>query len=62
MSRIDEIGQNGNDGLHYKVEAVAKKLAGKDWDMMLSGKKGVRRKWVDYIPLAMEVVENWDER
>lgn len=56
-NRMEIIMRNGNTGEHYIVEKIAKRLAGKDFDMMLSGKKGVRRRWVDFIPLAMEIIE-----
>lgn len=60
-TRVDIIGQNGNNGEHYLVEKMAKRLAGKDFDMMLSGKKGVRRKWEDFVPLAIELLDIAEE-
>lgn len=61
LARIDIIASNGNDGKVYLVEKMAKRLAGKDFDMMLSGKKGVRRRWEDFVPLAIELLDIVEE-
>lgn len=50
MSRIDTIGQNGNDGLHYLVEDIAKMIY-EDWHVT------ARYSWEDFVPLAMKVIE-----
>jgi len=56
-SRIDIIGTNGGDGSHYLVEKMARKLAGTHPDLVHSGKGGVRRRWEDFVPLAIELIE-----
>ena len=57
MSRIDAIGRNGNDGRHYLVEKVARKLAGKFADMPLGGKSNGKSRWELHIDQAIEVID-----
>jgi len=55
--RIDIIGQNGNEGLHYQVEDIARIIAGKDANNALMGKYQGKKRWELFIPTAIEVIE-----
>ena len=61
MSRIDEIAQNGNDGLIYKVEEVCRIIAGEHADMKLMGKNAGKLYWEKFIPMAIKILEVVDE-
>ena len=52
--RIDNIGQNGNDGEVYLVERLAKAIAGIDANQVL---KGGKKRWELFIPNAMRVLD-----
>jgi len=54
VSRIDNIGQNGNDGLHYRVEKVARILA----RTLHNPDKNVS--YTHYLEIALEIVEELD--
>jgi len=57
MSRIDIIGQNGNEGDHYLVETVARMLAGDSQDKVLMGVHRGKTNWELFIPKAIEVID-----
>jgi len=54
LSRQDIVGQNGNDGEVYKVEKIARAIAGDRAEQQLGeGKLG----WTLFIPNAIRVME-----
>lgn len=55
--RAEVIGQNGNTGEHYLVEAVAKLLAGDNPELPLGGRNKGKMRWMLYIDTAMKVIE-----
>lgn len=57
MSRIDIIGQNGNDGEHYLVEAICRVIAGEHADMKLMGNNSGKVRWQLFIPQAIKILE-----
>jgi len=60
VSRTDIIGQNGNDGLHYKVEQVARAIAGEGADLPMMGKNKGKVRWELHIDQALRVLEVLD--
>lgn len=57
MRRIDEIGQNGNDGRIYLVEKVARIIAGEHADMKLMGTNSGKVRWQLSVPIAIKILE-----
>lgn len=56
MSRLDNIGQNGNDGEYYLVEKVARQLAGDCQDMRQGGRNEGKFYWELFIKQAIAVI------
>ena len=57
MSRIDEIGQNGNTGEHYIVEGVARIIAGDQADRVLGSKNRGKKGWELHVQQAIKILE-----
>lgn len=57
MKRIDYIGQNGGDGLHYLVERVARAIAGDTADYPMMGENAGKKRWELHIDQALAVIE-----
>lgn len=56
-SRIDLVGQNGNDGEHYLVEEVCRIIAGEHGDIKLMGTYLGMSRWQLFIPMALQIIE-----
>lgn len=57
QERINYIGLNGNDGLHYLVERVAKTIAGERADEVLMGSRVGKQRWELHIDQALRVLD-----
>jgi len=51
------IGLNGNDGLHYMVERVAKAIAGPGSEEHMMGRNKGRMRWELHIEQAYRVIK-----
>ena len=56
-SRINMIGLNGGDGLHYLVERIAKAIAGEHQDYPMMGKNAGKKRWELHIDQALAVLD-----
>jgi len=56
-SRINMIGLNGGDGLHYLVERIAKAIAGEHQDYPMMGKNAGKKRWELHIDQALAVID-----
>lgn len=55
--RQDIIGQNGNSGLHYRVEQVARAIAGDGADDVMGGTNKGKCRWELHIDQAFRVLD-----
>lgn len=55
------VGQNGNDGNHYLVELVARRMAGDMADQPLMGKFKGKKGWQLFIDVAIDVIKIVEE-